>query len=61
MYVTDLDVGYYHLPNKGQLIQLTFIGNKNIPFCTLRRFTPAKLRYYTDMLYRIFTIEVLEK
>lgn len=58
MYVTNLDVGYYQLPKQGQLIQLTFIGNKHIPFCTLRRYTTEKFRYYQQMKGRVFDIEV---
>jgi len=48
--------GYYQLPET-DVIQLIFIGNKGIPFCTLRRFTKQKLDYYTEKKYQIFQIE----
>ena len=39
------DGKYYELP-KGDLIQLVFLGNKEIPFCTIRPYTPEKFEYY---------------
>ena len=39
---------YYPLP-KTNLMQLVFIGNKKIPFCTLRRFTDKKWSYYCNL------------
>ena len=41
----DLNEPYYKLP-KGTLIQLVFLGDKGIPFCTLRRYVGAKYNYY---------------
>lgn len=46
---------YYKLP-KGRLIQLIFYGDKGIPFCTIRRFTPQKLEYYKGLLKQEFEI-----
>lgn len=48
---------YYKLP-KGRLIQLTFMGNESIPFCTIRRYTPEKLLYYLDLINTTFKIEI---
>ncbi len=39
---------YYPLP-KTQLIQLVFLGDKGIPFCTLRRYEPKKYEYYSSL------------
>lgn len=49
------DGSYYQLP-KGQLIHLVFFGNKGIPFCTIRRYTPEKYEYYERMLNESFDI-----
>jgi len=51
-----LDGTYYKLP-KGRLIQLFFIGDKGIPFCTIRRYTPEKYKYYGKNVGEIFEIE----
>ncbi len=50
------DGKYYELP-KGRLIQLFFIGNVSIPFCTIRRYTPEKLLYYLDLVNTTFKID----
>ncbi len=50
--------GQYELPEKGKLIQLIFLGNKNIPFCTLRRYTEQKHRYYLAQIEKIFKVVV---
>lgn len=50
--------GYYDLPTEGDLIQLIFIGNYDIPFCTLRRHTKQKYDYYRNLLGQEFEIEV---
>jgi len=52
------DGSYYKLPKKGRLLQLTFIGNKGIPFCTLRRYTPEKQMYYARLCNKVFEVEV---
>lgn len=48
---------YYELPNKGRLLQLIFIGDRDIPFCTLRRSTPTKEAYYTNSIGHEFLIK----
>lgn len=50
-----VDGTYYELP-KTQLIQLTFRGNKGIPFCTIRRYTPEKYNYYKSLESRLFDV-----
>jgi hypothetical protein len=50
--------GYYDLSSEGDLIQLIFIGNYDIPFCTLRRHTKQKYDYYRNLLGQEFEIEV---
>lgn len=51
------DGTYYELPKKGQLLQLIFIGNRDIPFCTLRRATPEKESVYQNSIGHEFLIE----
>ncbi len=48
---------YYQLPND-DLIQLVFVGNKRIPFCTLRRFTREKYNYYKNLIGELFEIKI---
>lgn len=48
---------YYPLP-KTNLIHLTFIGNKLIPFCTLRRHTTQKFSYYKNKIGEEFIINL---
>lgn len=50
------DTGWYPLPPSGKLIQLIFIGNKEIPFCTLRRYTEEKFQYYSKSINNTFNI-----
>lgn len=52
------DEGYYPLPKDGKLIQLIFIGNKEIPFCTLRRYTPEKILYYRNLMNQVFDVVI---
>ena len=54
----DTNTDYYPLPTEGKLIQLIFIGNKDIPFCTLRRYTPEKIRYYTKNINELFEVVI---
>lgn len=56
-YDTKYNGGYYPLP-KVRLIQLIFLGDKGIPFCTIRRWTPQKHRYYESAIGKIFEIEI---
>ena len=55
--IQDYDEGYYQLP-KTNLIHLTFIGNKLIPFCTLRRHTTQKFSYYKNKIGEEFSIVI---
>jgi len=50
---------YYQLP-KGTLLQLIFVGDKGIPFCTLRRHTPAKEVYYQSHIGYMFDIVIVQ-
>jgi hypothetical protein len=49
---------YYELPKKGELIQLVFVGDKDIPFCTLRRYTEVKYLYYSENVGNTFDIVI---
>ena len=49
---------FYPLPKKGEVIQLLFFGNEGIPFCTIRRHTPEKERYYTGSIGYEFQIVI---
>ena len=61
MIPIDSLYGYYILPKEGKLIQLIFLGDKNIPFCTLRKATKEKYEYYKNNLRNMFEIVVGEK
>jgi hypothetical protein len=52
--------GYYELPKTGKLIQLVFLGDRDIPFCTLRRFTPEKFEYYRNLARQVFEVIIDE-
>jgi hypothetical protein len=54
------DGKYYQLPKDGKLLQLFFVGDKGIPFCTLRRHTISKWDYYNIAMVNnfIFHIEI---
>ena len=57
-YDTKYDCGYYKLTT-GDYIQLIFLGNLRIPFCTIRRnYPPQKGDYYRSKVGDVFTIEV---
>ena len=59
-YDTKTNEGeYYPLP-KGKYLQLVFLGNKKIPFCTIRRWTTTKDEYYVKQIGKEFEI-VIEK
>ena len=51
------DGSYYQLP-MGKLIHLTFLGNKWIPFCTMRRYTPEKAKYYRKLKGHFFKVVI---
>ena len=64
------DGSYYEL-KKGKYIQLVFLGNKNIPFCTIRskygasgqflRDMVDKTSYYKSKIGETFNIVILER
>jgi hypothetical protein len=60
-YDTAYDDGegkeYFSLP-AGDYLQLIFVGNRGVPFCTLRYKTPEKERYYGSRLNCTFAIEI---
>jgi hypothetical protein len=47
----------YLLP-QGECLQLIFLGDKRIPFCTIRRWTPQKETYYKGLVGQIFEIKL---
>ena len=49
----------YPLPKTGLLIQLTFMGDKAIPFCTLRPHNPEKWQYYNSLLHKQFQVVIV--
>jgi len=51
-----IDGSYYKLPEP-PYIHLTFLGNKEIPFCTIRKYTIEKYEFYKSMENRWFNIE----
>ena len=59
-YDTTYDGGRYPLKS-GDYIQLIFLGNLRIPFCTIRSAYPAsKVMYYHGAVGKVFTIETPE-
>jgi len=54
----DINKDYYPLPKSGFLLQLIFIGEYDIPFCTLRRYTEEKKHYYQSRIGLTFNISV---
>lgn len=47
-----------HYPlESGVYLLLVFLGNKNIPFTTIRRWTPEKNRFYCEQIHKDFLIE----
>lgn len=51
--------GHYPLP-PGRYIVLVFLGDKLIPFTTVRPYRPEKLEYYADHCRKIFDIVIKE-
>lgn len=58
-YASDHGVDFYQLPD-GPYLQLIFVGNKHIPFCTIRSkwggFRKNKKEYYESMVGKEFKI-----
>ena len=43
----------------GNYIQLVFIGNLGVPFCTIRSaYPPKKVAYYTQSIGEVFSIRI---
>lgn len=53
-----IDGSYYLLPSTGSLLYLLFIGCDGIPFCTLRRHTQDKEKYYRGLIGKEVKLEV---
>lgn len=54
-----VDGEYYPLPD-GEYLQLIFIGEFGIPFCTIRRMTYEKVEYYSKLRGLWLDIEIRE-
>lgn len=57
---TTSDGGRYPLSN-GEYLQLIFLGNLRIPFCTIRRQTMQKILFYQGSIRKIFDVVVREE
>ncbi|MGN0845255.1 MAG: hypothetical protein ACI4QT_08575 [Kiritimatiellia bacterium] len=56
-YDTAYEGGHYPL-RSGEYIQLIFLGNLRIPFCTIRpAYPPSKVIYYRNNVGRMFAVE----
>ena len=56
-YDTAYEGGRYPL-RSGEYIQLIFLGNLRIPFCTIRSaYPPSKVAYYKQSVGKMFVIE----
>jgi hypothetical protein len=51
--------GYYPLP-KGKYLHLVFVGNKGVPFCTIRSDNPQKEAFYKNLVGKVIKISVTE-
>lgn len=58
-YDTKTVGGSYYPLHKGRHLQLVFIGDKHIPFCTVRSYSADKERFYKSNIGELFKIEVL--
>lgn len=56
-YDTISDIGTFYI-KKGKYILLTFLGNKNIPFTTLREYSDTDFAYYTKLIHCYFNIVI---
>lgn len=54
--------GYKYYPlTTGVYIQLIFLGDLRIPFCTIRKaYPPRKVEYYNSKIGEVFQIEIKE-
>lgn len=61
-YDTKKMDGTYYPLKSGKYLQLVFIGNKYIPFCTIRSaYPPEKERYYSSLIGQKFDIVIENK
>ena len=64
-YDTKKSDGTYYNLKTGNYIQLIFLGNLGIPFCTIRskrnRYAEDKEAYYSQFVGGNFTIEIIEE
>jgi hypothetical protein len=60
VYENDPATDHYCLTN-GRYMVLVFLGNKLIPFTTVRRWTAEKERYYKNAIGGMFEIEYVEE
>lgn len=55
------EIKYYILPRSGKLVQLIFLGNMGIPFCTIRSMYNGKynkLDYYRENIGQVFDFNI---
>lgn len=52
------DGDYYQLPENCDVIILCFVGDKDIPFTTIRRYTKSKYDYYKSSVGEWFKIKI---
>lgn len=57
-YDTTTADGYKYPLGYGECLQLIFLGNLRIPFCTIRRQTYDKVAYYNERIGQVFAIKV---
>ena len=57
-YDTKAKDGSYYLLPKTELIHLTFLGDKLIPFCTIRKYSIEKEKYYRNEIHNVFDIVI---
>ncbi len=63
-YDTKNSNGEYYKLKTGEYIQLIFVGNLGIPFCTIRskrnRYSEDKGAYYRALIGDMFEVKILE-
>ena len=57
-YDTKTVDGEYYPLSDGEYLQLIFIGEFGIPFCTIRRMTYEKVEYYNGQVGQWFSIVI---
>jgi hypothetical protein len=60
-YDTKKEDGTYYELKNGIYLQLIFLGNLGIPFCTLRSGYPlSKIKFYEDNIGETFEIKIVK-